>query len=230
MAGNDGIFLWLGQRGAEIAPILGKATVETLLMVLITLVLATLVGVPLGIILVVTRPGHILASPRVYQGLNLMINLIRAIPFIILMVALLPLSRQIVGTTIGVKGAIVPLTIFTIPFIGRVVESALLEVDPGLIEAFQAMGATPFQIIYRVLIKESKSGLILALTIAAISLIGASAMAGIVGAGGLGDLAIRFGYVRYEWDVMIITIIVLIILVQGVQSLGNRLAASLKKR
>lgn len=230
MPGSGDFLVWLSQRGVEIGPILGKAAVETLLMVSLTLVLATLVGVPLGIILVVTRPGHILPSPKVYQALNIIINLVRAVPFIILMVALLPLSRQIVGTTIGVKGAIVPLTIFTIPFIGRVVESALLEVDPGLIEAFQAMGATPLQIIQRVLLKESKPGLILALTIAAISLIGASAMAGIVGAGGLGDLAIRFGYVRYELDVMIITIIVLIILVQGVQSLGNRLAARLKKR
>jgi len=183
----------------------------------------------LGVLLVITRPGHIWEQKWFYKIANLIINIIRAIPFIILMFAITPFTRLIVGTTIQLKGAIVPLVVFTAPFIARVTESALLEVNKGIIEAFLAMGASPWQIISKVLLKETRSTMVLGMTISAISLIGASAMAGVVGGGGLGDLAIRYGYQRYEGDVMVVTLAVLIIMVMGMQNLGNSIAKKLKK-
>jgi len=218
---------WL--RAQEIVPQLAVATYETLIMVFIALIIASVIGIPFGILLVITRPGHIWEQKWFYKIVNLIINIIRAIPFIILMFAITPFTRMIVGTTIQLKGAIVPLIIFTAPFIARVTESALLEVNKGIIEAFQAMGASPWQIITKVLLKETRSPMILGMTISAISLIGASAMAGTVGGGGLGDLAIRFGYQRYESDVMLLTLIVLIVMVMGLQGLGNSIAKRLKK-
>jgi len=219
--------IWL--RFQEIAPQLYKATYETLIMVGIALGIAAVIGIPLGVLLVITRPGHIWEQKWFYKIVNLIINIIRAIPFIILMFAITPFTRMIVGTTIQLKGAIVPLVVFTAPFIARVTESALLEVNKGIIEAFLAMGASPWQIITKVLLKETRSTMILGMTISAISLIGASAMAGTVGGGGLGDLAIRYGYQRYEGDVMLATLVVLIVLVMGIQGLGNSLAKKLKK-
>ncbi|KJS82139.1 MAG: hypothetical protein JM58_15545 [Peptococcaceae bacterium BICA1-8] len=219
--------IWL--RVLEITPQLTKATYETLLMVLIALSIAAVIGIPLGVLLVITRPGHIWEQKWFYKIANLIINIIRAIPFIILMFAITPFTRLIVGTTIQLKGAIVPLVVFTAPFIARVTESALLEVNKGIIEAFLAMGASPWQIISKVLLKETRSTMVLGMTISAISLIGASAMAGVVGGGGLGDLAIRYGYQRYEGDVMVVTLAVLIIMVMGMQNLGNSIAKKLKK-
>lgn len=216
-------------RAQEIAPLLFKATYETLIMVAIALGIAAVIGIPLGVLLVITRPGHIWEQKWLYKVVNLIINIIRAIPFIILMFAITPFTRLIVGTTIQLKGAIVPLVVFTAPFIARVTESALLEVNKGIIEAFLAMGASPWQIITKVLLKETRSSMVLAITISAISLIGASAMAGTVGGGGLGDLAIRYGYQRYEGDIMLVTLIILIIMVMGLQSLGNSVAKRLKK-
>ncbi|MFZ7102209.1 MAG: methionine ABC transporter permease [Peptococcaceae bacterium] len=216
-------------RAAEIAPPLAKATYETMLMVVIALSIAAVIGVPLGVLLVITRPGHIWEKPLFYKAANVIINMIRAIPFIILLFAIMPFTRFIAGTTIQLKGAVVPLVIFTAPFIARVTESALLEVNKGIIDAFLAMGASPGQIINKVLLKETRPTLILGFTISAISLIGASAMAGVVGGGGLGDLAIRYGYQRYEGDVMLATLVVLIIMVQGIQTFGNSLAKKLKK-
>ena len=212
-----------------IAPMLWKASYETFLMVSISLVLASIIGIPLGIMLVITRPGHIWEKRLLNKIMGTVINIIRAIPFIILLFAIMPFTRFLVGTTIQLKGAVVPLVVFTAPFIARVVESALLEVKKGIIEAFLAMGATPLQIIRKVLIRESRSGIILGLTISAISLIGASAMAGIVGGGGLGDLALRYGYQRYDGDIMFYTVVVLIIIVQAIQSFGNYLANRLKR-
>ncbi len=197
---------------------------ETLAMVGISLFLATLLGLPLGVILVITGPGHIRPNPLVNQVLAVVINIGRSLPFIILLVAIVPFTRLVVGTSIGTLGAIVPLTVGAIPFVARVVESALLEVDRGVIEASQAMGATLGQIIIKVLIPEARSGLILGVTITAVSLVGYSAMAGAVGGGGLGDLAIRYGYQRFQPEVMLATVIVLVILVQGLQSLGEWLA------
>ena len=188
---------------------------------------------PLGILLVITRPGNILGSHQALsllnRFLNILVNFIRSIPFIILILWVIPLTRAVVGTTIGVKGAIFPLFLYAAPFIARVTESAILGIKPGIIEAFIALGASPWQIITRVLLREARSSLILALTTAAVSLIGATAMAGAVGAGGLGHLAIRNGYQSYDLAVMNATIIVLFIIVQLLQSAGNVVARKLRR-
>ncbi|MGD6940547.1 methionine ABC transporter permease [Cytobacillus gottheilii] len=210
-------------------PIIGKAVVETFQMVGVSLLFSILIGVPLGILIVLTRPGQSLHNKWVYGGLNLIINIIRSVPFIILLFFILPFTKFIVGTTIGVQGVIVPLVIYTAPYISRLIETALLEVDNGVLEAYKAMGIKTRQIIWNVMLREARPSLILGLTIATVGLIGATAMAGLVGAGGLGDLAYRFGHLRYEVDVMYATVLILIILVQTIQTIGNKLAASLKK-
>ncbi|WP_144513134.1 methionine ABC transporter permease [Bacillus sp. FJAT-22090] len=210
-------------------PIIGKSVVETFQMVGISLFFAVLIGIPLGILIVLTRPGQALQNKFLYQVTNLIINIVRSIPFIILLFFILPFTKSIVGTTIGVKGVIVPLVIYTAPYIARLMESALLEVENGVVEAYTAMGISTPAIIWHVLLREARPSIILGLTISTVSLIGATAMAGMVGAGGLGDLAYRFGHLRYEVDVMYATVFILIILVQSIQSIGNRLAAKLKK-
>ncbi|MFD2131864.1 methionine ABC transporter permease [Pseudogracilibacillus auburnensis] len=210
-------------------PIIGKAIIETFQMVGISLLFSVLIGIPLGILLVTTRPGQALQNKIIYQILNIIINILRSIPFIILLFFILPFTKLLVGTTIGVKGVIVPLVIYTAPYIARLMETALLEVENGVIEAYTAMGIKTRQIIWHVLLREARPSIILGLTIATVSLIGATAMAGLVGAGGLGDLAYRFGHLRYEVDVMYATVFILIVLVQLIQSIGNRLAAYLKK-
>ncbi|WP_430722744.1 methionine ABC transporter permease [Siminovitchia fortis] len=206
-----------------------EAIIQTFQMVGISLGISILIGLPLGIMLVLTRPGKAFSNKYVFGILNIFINIVRSVPFIILLFFILPFTRFIVGTTIGVKGVIVPLVIYTAPYIARLMETALLEVDRGVLEAYEAMGMKTRHIIWHVLVRESRSSIILGLTIATISLIGATAMAGLVGGGGLGDLAYRYGHLRYEVDVMYVTVILLIILVQGLQSLGNRVAARLKK-
>lgn len=205
------------------------AIIQTFQMTGISLGIAILIGLPLGVLLVLTRPGKALSNKFVFNLLNVIINIIRSVPFIILLFFILPFTKFIVGTSIGVKGVIVPLVIYTAPYIARLMETALLEVDKGVIEAYEAMGIKTRHIIWNVLVREARSSIVLGLTIATISLIGATAMAGLVGGGGLGDLAYRYGHLRYEVDVMYVTVILLIILVQGMQSLGNRLAARLKK-
>jgi D-methionine transport system permease protein len=210
-------------------PVIGQALVETIQMVSISLLFAVIIGIPLGILLVLTRPSQLFDNKWVYQILNLVINIIRSIPFIILLFFILPFTKFVVGTTIGVKGVIVPLVIYTAPYIARLMESALLEVDSGIIEAYKAMGIKRRYIIWHVLLREARPSIILGLTIATVSLIGATAMAGLVGAGGLGDLAYRYGYLRYEVGVMYATVVILIIIVQIIQSIGNRLAARMKK-
>lgn len=210
-------------------PIIWKSVIETFQMVSISLFFSVLIGIPLGILLVLTRPGQALQNKILYQLSNLLINILRSIPFIILLFFILPFTKIIVGTTIGVKGVIVPLVIYTAPYISRLMESALLEVENGVVEAYTAMGIKTHSIIWHVLLREARPSIILGLTIATVSLIGATAMAGMVGAGGLGDLAYRFGHLRYEVDVMYATVVILIILVQSIQSIGNRLAARLKK-
>jgi D-methionine transport system permease protein len=209
--------------------LLVKSLGETCYMVLIAIVLATLIGLPLGVILTVTRKDHIMPNSFVNSVLGAIVNATRSTPFIILMVAIIPFTRMIVGSSIGTTAAIVPLTITAAPFIARVIESSLLEVDRGVIEAAQSMGASPFQIIGKVMLPESLHSIVLGITLALIALIGASAMAGALGGGGLGDLAIRYGYQRFQMDVMIATVIVLIIMVQGVQSIGNMLSRKLNK-
>ena len=214
---------------ANMIDLLLKSLGETCYMVLIAIVLATLIGLPLGVILTVTRKDHIMPNSLVNTVLGAIVNATRSTPFIILMVAIIPFTRMIVGSSIGTTAAIVPLTITAAPFIARVIESSLLEVDRGVIEAAQSMGASPFQIIGKVMLPESLHSIVLGITLALIALIGASAMAGALGGGGLGDLAIRYGYQRFQMDVMIATVIVLIIMVQGVQSIGNMLSRKLNK-
>ncbi|MCL7748209.1 methionine ABC transporter permease [Halalkalibacter alkaliphilus] len=206
-----------------------KATIETFQMVSISLLISIIIALPLGTLLVLTRPNKSLENKYVYQVLNIVINITRSIPFIILLFFILPFTKFIVGTSMGVKGVIVPLVVYTAPYIARLMESALLEVDKGVLEAYEAMGIKTRHIIWHVMVREARPSLILGLTIATIGLIGATAMAGLVGAGGLGDLAYRFGHLRYEPEVMYATVIILIILVQGIQSIGNRVAARLKK-
>lgn len=206
-----------------------QATIETFQMVGISLVFSIIIGIPLGILLVLTRPGQAFDNKWLHQILNLAVNIVRSIPFIILLFFILPFTKALVGTTMGVKGVIVPLVLYIAPYLARLMETALLEVERGIVEAYSAMGIKTRHIIWHVMLREARPSIILGLTIATVSLIGATAMAGLVGAGGLGDLAYRYGHLRYEVDVMYVTIFILIILVQGVQSIGNRLSARLKK-
>ena len=198
-------------------------------MVSVSLLFSTLIGLPLGILLVVTRKGALLENVPLFTFFNSIVNIFRSIPFIILLVAIIPLTRLIVQTSIGTEAAIVPLVFYAAPYMARLIESSLLEVDKGVLEAAEAMGATPFQTIFRFLLPEALGSLILNLTIATIGLIGASAMAGAIGGGGLGDLAITYGYQRFDTKVMIITVGILVILVQGLQTTGNIVARKIRR-
>jgi D-methionine transport system permease protein len=207
-----------------------EALWETVAMVGVSAVLAALIGVPLGILLLVTQPGNILARPTFNRIVGAVVNAARSTPFIILMVAIIPLTRALVGTSIGTAAATVPLVVAAAPFIARLVEASLREVDSGLVEAAQAMGASPLQIVVKVLVPEALPGIAAGLTITVVSLIGYSAMAGAVGGGGLGDLGIRYGYQRFQGEVMVAVVAVLIVLVQVVQSVGDYAAHRLNKR
>ncbi|KOR81819.1 MULTISPECIES: methionine ABC transporter permease [Bacillales] len=209
---------------------LSTAFGDTLYMVAISLVFSGLIGLPLGILLVITRKGHILENKWVFNVLNPIINILRSVPFIILLVALIPFTRMIVGSAIGTNAAIVPLIFYAAPYIARLVENSLLEVDKGIIEAAQAMGATTWQIIYRFLIPEGLSSLILTFTTATIGLVGSTAMAGAVGAGGVGDLALAYGYQRFDTMTMIVTVAALVIIVQLLQSTGNFVSRKIRRR
>ena len=215
---------------SDMIPLLSKALGETVYMVAVSMVIASAIGIPLGVLLHTTGRGQILEAPVWNRILGAVVNAIRSIPFIILMVAIIPLTRAIVGSAIGTTAAMVPLILASIPFIGRQVETSLKEVPYGLVEAALAMGATPLQIIRRVLLPEALSGIVAQLTTVIISLVGESAMAGAIGGGGLGDLAIRYGYQRFRPDVMLTTVIILIILVQAVQFIGNMLARKLDRK
>lgn len=217
--------------GMEItAEQLSTAFGDTLYMVAISLIFSGLIGLPLGILLVITRKGHILENKWIFNVLNPIINILRSVPFIILLVALIPLTRMIVGSAIGMNAAIVPLIFYAAPYIARLVENSLLEVDKGIIEAAQAMGATTWQIIYRFLIPEGLSSLILTFTTATIGLVGSTAMAGAVGAGGVGDLALAYGYQRFDTMTMIVTVAALVIIVQLLQSTGNFVSRKIRRR
>lgn len=207
-----------------ILSLLFSATFETIYMVLAASLFAILVGLPLGTILYITRKGHILEQPLIHSFLSIVVNMTRSIPFIILMIAVIPFTRFLIGSSIGTHAAIVPLSLAAIPFLARIVENALLEVNKGLIEAATAMGATIRQIIIKVLIPEALPGMINGLTLTMISLIGYSAMAGAVGGGGLGDVAIRYGYQRFDVTIMLITIAIMIVLVQMIQFVGDNIA------
>ena len=197
---------------------------ETFQMVFFALLFGCIWGFIQGITLVVTRTGGILQNKAIYYAINPIVNALRSLPFIILLIALIPLTKLLVGTSIGTWAAIVPLTIYVGPYLGRLIETSLLEVNEGIVESAQAMGASPWQIIFKFIIPEARSSLILNLTTGTISLIGATAMAGAVGAGGIGDLAISYGYQRFDTSVVILTVIVLLLLVQFVQSFGDWLA------
>ncbi|MDT3375993.1 methionine ABC transporter permease [Labrys neptuniae] len=214
----------------EILKVIWGATGDSLIMVGVSILFGTILGLPLGIFLATSRRGELLASPKVNAVLGAVVNAVRSVPFIILIVAIIPFTRLLVGSSIGLKGVIVPLTIAVAPFIARIVESAIREVDAGLIEAARSFGATPFQIIRKVLFPEALPGLVLGLTLTTVSLIGYSAMAGVVGGGGLGDVAIRYGYQRFMPEVMGAVVVILILLVQGVQSAGDLAARKLNKR
>jgi len=200
------------------------ATWETIYMVLISTFLSYVFGLPLAIILVITDKGHILENVLINKVLGSIINAARSIPFIILLILVIPFTRAIVGTYIGTIASIVPLTLAAIPFVARLVETSLKEIDPGLIEASLAMGANNLQIIFKVLLPEAKPSIILGVAITMINLVGYSAMAGIVGGGGLGTLAYYYGYQRYQTDILWTTVIVLILIVQGIQVLGEQMA------
>ena len=203
---------------AEVLPLLGKALGETIYMVVVSMAIASAIGVPLGVLLYTTAKGQILENIFINQTVGSVVNAVRSIPFIILMVAIIPLTRFLVGSAIGTTAAIVPLVIASIPFIGRQVETSLKEVPAGLVEAAQSMGATPFQIISKVLLPEAMPGIVSQLTTVIIALVGES------------DLAIRYGYQRFRPEVMLATVVVLIVLVQLVQFVGNTLAKRLDKR
>ena len=206
-----------------------QALYETLYMVTVSLVIGAFIGIPLGILLVVTRKNGIWSNTILHQVLNPIINILRSIPFIILLIAIVPFTKLLVGTFIGTTAAIVPLTVYVAPYIARLVENSLLEVDDGIIEAAKAMGASPLQIIRYFLLPEALGSLILAITTAIIGLIGSTAMAGAVGGGGIGDLALVYGYQRFDTIVIVITVIVLIIIVQIIQTLGNFIARVIRR-
>jgi len=207
-----------------------QAIVDTLYMVFVSLAIGSVLGFALGVALVVTRPGGVMANRWVFGVLNPVINVFRSIPFIILMVAILPFTRLIVHTTVGTSAAIVPLVVFIGPFIARLVENSLLEVPRGITEAAASMGATSWQVVWRFLIPEARASLVLSVTTGTIGLIGATAMAGTIGGGGLGDLAITYGYQRFDTATMVVTVIVLVVLVQAIQGLGNVLARRFRRR
>lgn len=208
--------------------LLWQATLETLYMTGVATLLAHMAGIPIGVLLVVTDRGHILHQRLVHEVLAALVNIGRSIPFIILMVAIIPFTRWVVGTSIGTSAAMVPLTVAAIPFVARLVETALREVDQGVVEAALSMGATPWQIITRVLLPEAMPSLALGAAITAVSVLGYSAMAGAVGGGGLGDLAVRYGYQRFRTDIMLQTVVLLVILVQAMQAAGDAAARRLR--
>ncbi|MDY7579884.1 methionine ABC transporter permease [Herbaspirillum sp. RTI4] len=203
---------------------------ETLVMVGISGLVGALLGIPLGIGLHLTADNGVLPRPLINRSVGLIVNAVRSTPFIILLVAVIPFTRFFVGTSIGTAAAVVPLTIAAAPFIARLVETALREVDRGLVEAAQAMGATTWQIVYKVLVPEAFAGIVAGLTITFVSLVGYSAMAGAIGGGGLGDLGIRYGYQRFLPEVMLTVVLILIVFVQLVQSLGDVLVRKLSHR
>jgi len=214
----------------QIINLLLQGFLETVQMTVISTVVAVLLGVPLGVILVITSRGHIMQNDAVNKVLGAIVNATRSIPFIILMVAIIPFTRLVAGTSIGTTAACVPLTLAAIPFLARLVETAIKEVNGGVIEAAQSMGATPLQIIWKVLLPEALPTLIDNVTVLIVNLISYSAMAGAIGGGGLGDIAIRYGYQRFQGDVMLATIVILIVLVQVIQSAGDYLSRKVNKK
>ena len=215
---------------AELLELFASSLWEPIIMVGISGLLGSLIGVPLGVYLRLTDRGGVLDQRKTNRLLGTLVNAVRSTPFIILLVAVIPLTRFLTGSSIGTAAAVVPLTLAAGPFVARLVESALREVDPGLIEAAQAMGASTLQIVFKVLLPEALPGIVAALTITLVSLTGYSAMAGAIGGGGLGDLGIRYGYQRFLPEVMAAVVLVLVLFVQAVQSLGDALVRRISHR
>ncbi len=207
-----------------------EGTGVTLYMTLVSALIAYGLGLPMGILLVVTAPGGLKPNKVIYKILDVLVNIVRSIPFLILLMLIIPFTRMIVGKSYGATATIVPLSLAAAPFVARLVESSLLEVDHGVIEAAQSMGAGLWMIIWKVLLPESRTSLIVGATIALGTILGYSAMAGVVGGGGLGDIAIRYGYHRYQGDIMIVTVVLLVVLVQILQVIGTRLSKKLDRR
>lgn len=210
--------------------IVGEATVDTLLMTGWSLVFTVLIGLPLGVYLFLTSDNQLLQNKPVYRVLSFIVNVLRSVPFLILLIVLIPFTRFVVGSALGVPGAIPPLVVGAAPFFARLVENVLRELDPGISEASKAMGATPGQTVLWALLPEALTGIIAAIIVTAITLVNYSAMSGVIGGGGLGDIAIRFGYQRYQTDMMIVTVVILIILVQLIQSFGDKLVAKFMRK
>jgi len=215
---------------SQIISLLLNASIETFYMVFAALTVGTLIGGPVGVLLATSGKGELFEAPVFNRVVGTVVNATRSIPFIILAVAIIPFTRLIAGTSIGTNAAIVPLTVAAAPFIARVIEGALRGVDSGLIEAAQAMGARPLQIVRKVLLPEAMPAIVLGLTLTTVLLIGYSAMVGAVGGGGLGDLGIRYGYQRFRPDIMLTVVVLLIVVVQMVQSTGDYIAKRLDKR
>ncbi|HEX9062656.1 MAG TPA: methionine ABC transporter permease [Clostridia bacterium] len=216
--------------GDDLLDLLLTGLGETVYMVVLSTAASLLLGLPLGILLVATEKGHVLESPKINKILGTFINIVRSFPFIILIVVLLPISRLIVGTTLGATAAVVPLSIGSAPFLARIIENSLKEVGYGKIEASLAMGADPLTIILKVLIPEALPSLVRGITLAVITITGFTAVAGAIGAGGLGSLAIRYGYMRFRDDIMIVTVVVLVVLVQIIQWGGDLIARLINKK
>ena len=214
----------------QVIKLLITGTLDTSQMTVISTIMAVIIGIPLGVVLVVTSKGHILENAALNKILGAIVNATRSIPFIILMVAIIPFTRMVVGTSIGTTAACVPLTLAAIPFLARLVETSIKDIQFGVIEAAQSMGASPFQIIRKVLLPEALPTIIDNVTVLIVNLIGYSAMAGAIGGGGLGDIAIRYGYQRFQGDIMLATIIILIIMVQVIQMIGDGLSKAMNKK
>lgn len=210
--------------------LIGEATIDTLLMSGFSMLFTLLIGLPVGIILFLTGPGQMLENRLFYQVLAFVVNVMRSIPFLILLIVMIPVSRMIVGTALGVQGAIPPLVASAAPFFARLVEVVLREIDPGVSEACRAMGANSRQTIFLALLPEAMVGLLGAVIVTSIALVDYSAMSGVIGGGGLGDLAVRFGYQRYQADVMVVTVVILVAIVQVIQVCGDRWVAKLSQR
>lgn len=202
-------------------PLIWEATIDTFLMTGFSLLFTVVIGLPLGVVLFLTSPKQLLANRPVYQTLSFIVNVLRSVPFLILLIVLIPLTRVLAGTSLGVQGAIPPLVASAAPFFARLVENVLRELDPGVSEACRAMGANSRQTVLMALLPEATTGLVAAVIVTAITLVGYSAMSGVIGGGGLGDLALRFGYQRYQTDVMIVTVAILVIIVQLLQVFGD---------
>lgn len=206
------------------------ATVDTLLMTGFSLLFTVVIGLPVGVLLFLTAPAQVMENRPVYQSVAFVVNVLRSVPFLILLIVMIPLSRLLVGTALGVQGSIPPLVASAAPFFARLVENVLRELDPGVSEACRAMGATSQQTVLWALLPEATTGILSAIVVTGIALVGYSAMSGVIGGGGLGDLAVRYGYQRYQGDVMAVTVVILVLMVQVFQAFGDRWVARLDRR